>query len=102
MELKTNSTAGTMESSDAMVSVEPGNGEIELTITSPVLHQFGNRIRAVVLERLKSLNVDSAVVNVVDKGALDCTLRARVDGAVYRAADASAAGIPWGETKSDD
>ena len=35
-------------------------------------------------------------VTVVDKGALDCTLKARVECAVFRSCDKSAAGIPWG------
>ena len=89
-------TAGTMESSDAMVTVAPAENGISLSITSPVLHQFGNRIRSVVLERLEALGVENADVIVVDKGALDCTIKARVEGAVFRAADASDAGIPWG------
>jgi citrate lyase subunit gamma (acyl carrier protein) len=35
-------------------------------------------------------------VAIVDKGALDCTLKARIETAVYRSADLSAAGIAWG------
>lgn len=96
MELKHMATAGTMESSDAMVTVEQGNNGIELTITSPVIHQFGEQIKKVVLETLEALEVQNAKITVVDKGALDCTLKARVEGAVFRAADASAANIPWG------
>ena len=36
------------------------------------------------LETLKKLDVKNAKVSVVDKGALDCTLKARVEGAVFR------------------
>ena len=96
MELKHMATAGTMESSDAMVTVEQGNNGIEVTITSPVIHQFGEQIKKVVLETLEALEVQNAKITVVDKGALDCTLKARVEGAVFRAADASASNIPWG------
>jgi citrate lyase subunit gamma (acyl carrier protein) len=32
----------------------------------------------------------------VDKGALDCTIKARVECAVFRSCGASAANIPWG------
>ena len=39
--------AGTMESSDALVTVSPAETGISLTITSPVIHQFGNQIRLV-------------------------------------------------------
>ena len=48
------------------------------------------------LETLEALEVQNAKITVVDKGALDCTLKARVEGAVFRAADASASNIPWG------
>lgn len=35
--------AGTLESSDAQVTVEPGTGALELSIESNVIHQFGGR-----------------------------------------------------------
>lgn len=89
-------TAGTMESSDVMVTVAPGDGGIDLSITSPVIHQFGAQIKKVVMERLDALEVTDAVVVVIDKGALDCTIKARVEGAVFRACDASDSGLPWG------
>lgn len=95
MEIKHTAIAGTMESSDAMVTVEEGEGGIQVSITSPVIHQFGDQIRRVVLETLEKLDVKSANVTVVDRGALDCTLKARVEGAVYRAADCSSANVPW-------
>ncbi len=85
-----------MESSDAMVTIEHNNEGIQLVLTSPVIHRFGNHIRAVVLDTLKSLEIENAVVTVVDRGALDCTLKARVEGAAFRAAECSEANIPWG------
>ena len=77
--------AGTLESSDAQITVEPGEGTVELTIESSVIHQFGKQIRKVVLETLDRLHVTDARVTVIDKGALDCTIKARVECAVYRA-----------------
>ncbi len=88
--------AGTVESSDALVSVEPGDGKIELTLTSSVMNQYGRQIRDTVMETLKRLDVTSVKINVVDKGALDCTLKARVECAVFRSCDASEKDIPWG------
>lgn len=84
MEIKKLATAGTMESSDAYVEIEPGNGEIEVTLESVVAQQFGDAIREVVMEVLKEQQVDSANVRVVDRGALECVLRARVETAVLR------------------
>ena len=88
--------AGTVESSDALVSVEPGDGKIELTLTSSVMNQYGRQIRETVLDTLNRLDVKSVKINVVDKGALDCTLKARVECAVFRSCDASEKNIPWG------
>ena len=88
--------AGTLESSDAQVTVEPGENGIELTLTSSVMNQYGRQIRATVLETLEQLDVSSARITVVDKGALDCTLKARVECAVFRSCGRSAAQIPWG------
>ena len=87
--------AGTLESSDAQVTVEPADG-LEVYISSSVLNQYGRQIKATVLETLKRLDVKDGKVTVVDKGALDCTLKARVECAVFRSCDASASNIPWG------
>ena len=96
MEILKPAMAGTLESSDAQVTVEPGEGKIELSLESSVLNQYGRQIRQTVLETLDRLGVDNARVTVVDKGALDCTLKARVECAVFRSCDASAKNIPWG------
>lgn len=87
--------AGTLESSDAQVTVEPGEGTVDLTIDSVVIHQFGNQIRKVILDTLQHLGVDNIKITVVDKGALDCTLKARVEGAVYRSLNQTKQ-LPWG------
>ena len=95
MEILKPAVAGTLESSDAMVTVEPGEG-IRIELSSSVMNQYGRQIKATVLETLERLEVKNAKVTVIDKGALDCTLKARVECAVFRSCDASAANIPWG------
>ena len=95
MQIKKAAMAGTLESSDAQVTVEPGNGSVELSIESSVIHQFGKQIRKVVLETLDRLHVTDARVTVIDKGALDCTIKARVECAVYRA-NGITENLPWG------
>ena len=39
MEIQKPAVAGTFESSDAQVTVEPGEGRIELTLNSSVMNQ---------------------------------------------------------------
>ena len=96
MEIAKPAIAGTLESSDAQVTVEPGEGGIELSLTSSVMNQYGRQIKATVLETLERLEVKNARVTVVDKGALDCTLKARVECAVFRSCGQSEKNIPWG------
>lgn len=96
MEILKPAAAGTLESSDAQVTVEPGENGVELSLTSSVMNQYGRQIRATVLEILERLEVRNARVTVVDKGALDCTLKARVECAVLRSCGKSAENIPWG------
>lgn len=95
MVIEKSAMAGTLESSDAQVTVEPGDG-LEINISSSVLNQYGRQIKATVLETLGRLDVKDGKVTVVDKGALDCTLKARVECAVFRSCDASSSNIPWG------
>ena len=95
MEIKKPAVAGTLDSSDCMVTVEPGQGSLELDLDSVVIRQFGKQIRKVINETLDRLEVTDAKVTVVDKGALDCTIKARVECAVYRSNDISA-NLPWG------
>ena len=96
MEILKPAMAGTLESSDAQVTVEPGTDGIQLTLSSSVMNQYGRQIKATVLENLERLGVENAQVTVVDKGALDCTLKARVECAVFRSCGQSQANIPWG------
>ena len=77
-----------MESSDIIVRIEPRDkGGIELELESSVMQQFGRQIEKVIRETLDDLGVEHAYVNAVDKGALDCTVRARVSAAAYRGAE---------------
>ena len=95
MKIEKNAVAGTLESSDAMVTVEPGEGSVEFTLESSVIHQYGNAIRSTVLKTLDNLGVDNVKIHIVDKGTLDCTLKARVECAVYRAVGQNE-NLPWG------
>lgn len=96
MKIEKTAMAGTLESSDAMVTVSPHDQGISLNITSPVIQQFGRAIKETVLATLDRLGVTNAEVSVVDQGALDCTLKARLECAVYRAMDITQ-DIPWGK-----
>lgn len=87
MTITSKSVAGTMESSDIMITLSPADKPgIDIDLKSTVLKQFGKKIRAVIEETLLAMGVQSVQVVAVDKGALDCAVRARVRAAVCRAA----------------
>ena len=54
MEILKSAAAGTLESSDCLVTVEPGEG-ITLDLSSSVMNQYGRQIKAAVLETLERL-----------------------------------------------
>lgn len=76
--------AGTLESGDIMITIAPGEG-LEVNLQSSVEAQFGPQIRALIEDTLRGLGIEDARVDAVDKGALDCTIRARVTAAAVRA-----------------
>ena len=83
MEVK-NAMAGTLESGDIVIQIAPGDG-ITIYLQSSVSAQFGRQIKAVITETLEGLGIENAYVKATDKGALDCTIRARVTAAAVRA-----------------
>ena len=84
MEIKLSASAGTMESSDAYVEIEPGTEGIKLQLESVVMAQFGEAVTQTVLDVLQEMSVENANIRVVDRGALECVIRARVETAVLR------------------
>ena len=83
MQIVKNAAAGTMESSDVYVEIEPAQ-ELTVQLESGVKVQFGDSILAVVQDVLKENGVENASVRVVDRGALECVIRARVETAIHR------------------
>lgn len=85
MKISKNAVAGTMESSDAYVEIEPGKGQLNIDVESVVKKQFGEKIKASVKDVLDEYGIVDANVRIVDRGALDCVIRARVETAIFRA-----------------
>ncbi len=84
MEILKSASAGTIESSDAYVEISPGKGTLEIELESVVKTQFGEEITSAVRDVLAENGVDNARVRVVDRGALECVIRARVETAILR------------------
>ena len=86
MNIVKSSTAGTMQSSDLIVHVEPAE-RLEIQIESTVKQQFEHLIRQRVEDVLSRHAVTRARVKVSDRGALDYAIEARVETALRRAAE---------------
>ena len=87
MEIKRTATSGSLESSDLLVEVSPNEGGIDVSIDSVVKRQFGDQIEFSIRDVAQSLGIEGAKIYVSDRGALDCTIRARVESAILRAGE---------------
>ncbi len=85
MNILKSASAGTLESSDAYVEIEPAANKLAVSVESVVEKQFGDKIRTAVMDVLAENDVKSASVRIIDRGALECVIRARVETAVLRA-----------------
>ena len=75
-----------MESGDIYITLRPSETPgLKIRLTSSVAYQFGDQIKEVIRETLRERGIEDAEVEAVDKGALDCTIRARVLTAAVRA-----------------
>ncbi len=69
-----------------MIQIAPAETKgLHIELDSTVAAQFGRQIRTVITETLTGLGIEDADVKAVDKGARDCTIRARVTAAAVRA-----------------
>jgi citrate lyase subunit gamma (acyl carrier protein) len=83
MKIVKKARAGTMQSSDLMVFVEPADA-LTVEIESTVKKQFEHLIRARIDEVLACHGVTSGTVRVTDRGALDYAIEARLEAALLR------------------
>ncbi len=86
MRIQRTEKAGTLESNDIFIIVEPiiGNG-IEIDLESIVLAQFGTQIHRVIKDTAEGLGVEGIRIVARDRGALDYTIKARLETAIRRA-----------------
>lgn len=84
LEIIKQAVCGTLLSNDCFVRLYPGNGKIELEVKSPVMNLFGKQIEQTILNTLEANGVTSCKLFLEDRGALDYTIRARVETAVKR------------------
>ncbi|QDR79775.1 citrate lyase acyl carrier protein [Sporomusa termitida] len=79
--------AGTLESNDIMITVAPGaqGSGISIELESIVFAQYGQAIRKTITAVIAEQDITDIYIKAVDRGALDCTIRARTLAALTRA-----------------
>ena len=84
MIVKHPAVCGTLESSDVMITVAPGQGTVSIDLESTVDMYYHDAIINVIHDVLAAEGVDSVKITAVDHGALDCTIKARLKTALVR------------------
>ncbi len=87
MEITRKVQAGTLQSSDLMIFLEPADALV-IEIESTVKAQFEHLIRARIEAVLERHGVRAGRVRITDRGALDYAIEARMETALKRAKEA--------------
>lgn len=88
MKVTKTAQAGAQESNDVLITVMPndqGGIQVQLETKAVILKQFGKQIEQVIREKVEEMGVEDITIKAQDKGALNYTIRARVQAALERA-----------------
>ena len=76
-------TSGTLESSDIMITLSPGDG-ISITVDSAVYSLYGKTIENIISQVISEFEISDVSVFAKDNGARDYVIRARVESAIKK------------------
>ncbi len=87
MKLTKAAQAGSLESCDILITVEPGKlgSGFVLDLESPSLVQFGEQIESEIKEVVVLHKIKDVKITAVDKGSLTYCIKARTETALRRA-----------------
>ncbi|ATG97745.1 citrate lyase acyl carrier protein [Mesoplasma lactucae] len=89
MKITKKAMAGSVESGDILVTLEPSTTDkLDIVLTSTFDKQYHKNILDVAEQQLAALNITSGKVILNDQGALPGAIRARIITAVDRMGDA--------------
>lgn len=85
MSTQCSAAAGTLESNDIFITITAtGEKGVSINLSSIVMHQFGDDIKAAIQQSMDASGLDGVEVTAQDKGALECTIKARMETAIAR------------------
>lgn len=74
------SSCGSKDKGDILITmVQNNSNEIKVNLASPSMFQFGKHIKTLIIEELKKLEANSLTVTLEDNGALDFTIKSRIE-----------------------
>ena len=76
------------QNADCVVTIEPNESGIEFSLDSLVKTQYGKAIEKSTYDELKKYGITDCHISIVDRGAIDCVLRARLEAAIKRSMEA--------------
>jgi citrate lyase subunit gamma (acyl carrier protein) len=88
MKISKTAQAGKAEASDILITLMPSEEKgikVELQSKKVILKQFGTQIEKVIRDTVQKAGLEDVLVQAKDNGALDYTIRARVETAIRRA-----------------
>ena len=79
-------SAGTLESCDALVTItlNPAYESPQIDIESPLLATYGREMQSQVEKILEQFNIQQVQIKIIDRGAINYVLQARVETAIRR------------------
>lgn len=84
MKIMKRAVAGTLESSDLYIIIEPWDNGIEFELESVVMGQYGESIKKVVYDILEEYGIKDVKIFINDKGAIDSVIRSRMQTVISR------------------
>ncbi len=84
MKLMHQSRAGSVESGDILIMLKPAESGVRIHLESKVMVHYGEQIELLIKQTLSQHGISDCSVIAKDSGALDYTIRSRVNTAVKR------------------
>jgi citrate lyase subunit gamma (acyl carrier protein) len=87
MKIIKSSEAGSVDSGDILIYIEPNEGlgvQVELSGKAAVMKQFGKYMEVVIRDTAGQFALEDVTIKAQDNGALDYVIRARMEGAISR------------------
>ena len=87
-------SAGTSEKGDVIIEIEPDPEKrgVSVNLKQLKISLFDKRIEEVLLQHCKTLGISDIIIHISDFGALDFTLRARLEAAIIKGKEADLIG----------